>query len=245
MKRPTLRTTATAVLALGAATALALAAPLSASAHVSLESDTATPGTFDTLTFRVPNESVDGATTNTVTVTLPDDKGLLASVSYLPIPGWTTELVTTKLATPIVNGDDTTTEAVTKVIWTASPGSGLGTGALGLFKLYVGPIPKVGKIVLPAEQGYSDGSTVSWSGDVGSQHPAPVLYITDKPVVDDDADSAPVDQVTAAPAATASGSGAGGGSDALARGLGAVGLVLGAIALVVAIVGRRPVKKMG
>lgn len=229
-------------LALGAAALLAVAAPLSASAHVSLETNTATPGTFDTLTFRVPNESAAGATTTRLAITLPSDDGLLASVEYLPVPGWTTQLITTKLAKPIVHGDATTTEAVTQVIWSATPGSELGAGALGVFKLFVGPIPKVGSITLPIEQGYSDGSIASWNGATGSEHPAPVLYVTDAPVVDHDPDSAPVTQVTSDAGAAASG---GGRQDVVARALGGAGLVLGAVALVIALLGRRSGRTAG
>jgi uncharacterized protein YcnI len=225
--------------ALGAATLLALSAPLSASAHVSLDANTATPGSFTTLTFRVPNETADGASTNKVTLTLPTGTSLLSSVSYLPVPGWTTQLVTTELATPITNGDDTITKAVTRVIWTADPGSEYGPGSMGIFKLFVGPIPDVGRLKLPTEQGYSDGSLVSWSGGTDSEHPAPVLYVDDAPVVDHDADSAPVTTVTTttAPATAA--------PDVLARVLGGVGLVLGAVGLVVAITGRRPRRRVG
>jgi uncharacterized protein YcnI len=243
MARPTLRTPAVAALALGAAALLALAAPLSASAHVSLEANTATPGSYDTLTFRVPNEATDGSATNKITLTLPSDAGLLASVSYIPVPGWTTELITTKLPKPIVNGDATTTEAVTQVVWTATPGAEYGEGTLGIFKLFVGPIPKVGKITLPVDQGYTDGKVVSWNQAPDGDDPAPVLYITDPPVVDHDADSAPVTQVTSeAGHATASSTSS---SDVVARVLGGVGLLLGAIALVIAIVGRRPVSSRG
>jgi uncharacterized protein YcnI len=240
MTTSTRRRLAAAAFALGAATLFAISAPLSASAHVSLEQNTATPGTFTTLTFRVPNETADGASTNKLTLTLPTGTGLLDSVSYIPVAGWTTELVSTKLATPMTSGDNTITEAVTQVIWTATPGSEYGPGSLGVFTLFVGAIPDVGHLKLPVEQGYSDGSAVSWSGGTDAEHPAPVLYITDKPVVDHDPDSAPVTTVTTptpAPAAAA--------PDVLARVLGGIGLVLGAIALVVAIVGRRPRTKAG
>jgi uncharacterized protein YcnI len=238
MTRNTLRTAGLAALALGAVTLLAISAPLSASAHVSLETNTAVPGTYDTLTFRVPNEATDGSATNKITLTLPSDKGLFASVSYLPVPGWTAELVTTKLAAPIVNGDQTTTEAVTQVVWMAAAGSEYGPGSLGVFKLFVGPIPKVGKITIPVEQGYTDGKVVSWNQAPDGDNPAPVLYVTDKPVVDHDADSAPATQLTSDEShSAASGTG---GSDVLARALGSVGLLLGAVALVIAIVGRRP-----
>ena len=237
MKRTILRTSGTAALAIGAAVLLTISAPLSASAHVSLEADTAIPGTFDTLTFRVPNEATDGSATNKVTFTLPSDKSLLASVSYIPLPGWTAELVTTKLATPIVNGDDTTTEAVTQVIWTATAGAEYGEGTLGVFKLFVGPIPKVGKIAIPVDQGYTDGKVVSWNQAADGESPAPVLYVTDKPIVDHDADSAPVTQVTGE--ATHTAASASSSPDVLARVLGGLGLLLGAVAVVIAVAGRR------
>jgi uncharacterized protein YcnI len=240
MNTPIRRRLAVGALAFGTATLLAIAAPLSASAHVSLEENTATPGSFTTLTFRVPNETADGASTDKFTLTLPDGTSLLDSVSYVPVPGWGAELVTSKLPAPITSGDDTITEAVTRVSWTASPGSEYGPGSQGIFKLFVGPIPDVGQLKLSAEQGYSDGSVVSWSGGTDAEHPAPVLYIDDKPVVDDDPDSAPAPSVTtatAAPTTTA-------GPDVLARVLGGIGLVLGVIALVIAVVGRRPQKRV-
>lgn len=229
---------AVGALAFGAATLLALATPLSASAHVSLEENIAAPGSFATLTFRVPNETAD-ASTNKLTLTLPAGKNLLESVSYIPVAGWTTELVVTTLATPVTNGNDTITRAVTEVIWTANPGTDYGPGSEGIFKVFVGAIPDVGQLKLPVEQGYSDGSTVSWSGSTDAEHPAPVLYIGDKPAVDQDADSAPVTTVTTTSAPTAT------RPDVLARVLGGIGLVLGVIALVIAVVGYRPQKRVG
>jgi len=237
MNSPLPRRLGAAATALGSALLLAIAAPLSASAHVSLEVNTAAPGTFTTLTFRVPNETAGRAATDKVTVTLPSGKSLLDSVSYIPVPGWSTELVRTKLDKPIVDGDYTITEAVTQVVWTAQPGSEYGPDSEGQFKLFVGAIPDVGKLTLPTEQGYSDGSTVSWSGAIGSEHPAPVLYINDAAPAGDDPDSAPQTTVTA-PAATGTAQ-----PDVVARVLGAIGLVLGAVALLVAVVGRRPARK--
>ena len=226
-------------LVLGAAALLAISAPLSASAHVSLEENTATPGTFTTLTFRVPNETA-AASTNKLTVTMPTGLGLLGSVNYIPVAGWSAEVVTSKLATPITHGDETITEAVTQVTFTAAPGAEYGPGSLGIFKLFVGPIPDVGHLTIPVDQGYSDGTVVSWGGGTGSDHPAPVLYVGDKPVVDHDADSAPV--ATVAPDDSHVAGSSAPQPDVIARALGGVGLVLGAVALVIAIVGRRAKK---
>ena len=207
--------------ALAAGVTLALAAPLAASAHVTIDNNTAEAGSFALISFTVPNESVTETTTK-VEVTLPTDTPL-AYVSCVPVAGWTTELTTTKLDTPVEGDDGTVTDAVTKVTWTANPGSEITDGQLQLFPLSVGPIPNTGSIVLPVDQTYSDGTVVSWS-DTGddAEHPAPVLYIND----------AAIDVID--PDASASSS-----SDVLARVLGIGGLVLGAIGLVVGITGRR------
>lgn len=239
MTTPLHRPLGLGALALGAAALLAISAPLSASAHVSLEENTATPGTFTTLTFRVPNETA-AASTNKLTVTMPTGAGLLGSVSYIPVPGWSAEVVTSKLATPITHGDETITEAVTQVTFTAATGSEYGPGSLGIFTLFVGPIPDIGHLTIPVDQGYSDGTVVSWDGGTGSDHPAPVLYVNDKPVVDHDADSAPVP--TVAPGDSHAAGSSAPQPDVIARALGGVGLVLGAMALVIAIVGRRAKK---
>jgi len=226
------RRAAAATIALGAGALLAVAVPLSASAHVTLQTNTAAAGSYALLTFKVPNESADGATTDSVAITLPTDHPLLG-VSFVPVPGWTAAATTEKLPKPVVNGDDTLTEAVTKVTWTAPAGHGIPTGALGLFQLSVGPIPSVGSIAFPAEQGYSDGSVVSWSGTSESaQHPAPVLYVNDAP---------PAATAGATPSATVAASAAASTSaaqpDVLARVLGVLGLVVGAVGLVVGIAG--------
>jgi uncharacterized protein YcnI len=224
---------ALSAVALVAGTTIALAAPLAASAHVTLDENTAAAGSFALITFKVPNESA-SQTTTTVEVTLPSDTPL-AYVSYVPVAGWTAELTTTTLGTPVEGEDGTVTEAVTKVTWTADPGAGISDGQLQLFPLSVGPIPNTGSIVLPVEQTYSDGTLVSWS-DTGdnAEHPAPVLYVNDAPVADHHGDGGTTIEATDAGA-----SGPASSDDVLARALGMGGLVLGAIGLVIGITARR------
>lgn len=223
---------ATTAVALAAGVTLALAAPLAASAHVTLDVNTAAAGSFALISFKVPNESATQTTTK-VEVTLPSDTPL-AFVSYVPVAGWTTELTTTTLATPVETDDGTVTQAVTKVTWTADPASAIAEGQLQLFPLSVGPIPDTGSIALPVDQTYSDGTVVSWS-DTGddAEHPAPVLYVNDAPAADHHGgdDGAAID-VTEPDAAASS-------PDVLARALGVGGLVLGAIGLVVGLTARR------
>jgi uncharacterized protein YcnI len=189
--------------------ALALSAPLSASAHVTIDDDTATAGSYTLLTFKVPNESAT-ATTSSITLTLPSDTPF-ASVSYVPVPGWTAEVTRTTLPEPVAIGDTELTQAVTEVTWTADPGHEVGAGQLQLFPLSLGPVPDADAIVLPVDQTYTDGTVVSWSetGE-GAEHPAPVLHVGDDPAT-------PVSPVPG-PAQP----------DVLARVLGIAGLVLGA-----------------
>lgn len=227
---------ALSAVALAAGATLALAAPLAASAHVTLDNNTAAAGSFALISFKVPNESATESTTK-VEVTLPSDTPL-AYVSYVPVAGWTTELTTTTLDTPVEAEGGTITEAVTKVTWTADAGSEITDGQLQLFPLSVGPIPDTGSISLPVDQTYSDGTVVSWSesGD-DAEHPAPVLYINDAPAADHhgDDDDAAID-VTDQDGSTATSASP---DDVLARIIGIAGLVLGAVGIVIAVTARR------
>ena len=67
MSLPTIRRGPAAIFALAGAAALALAAPLAASAHVSLDENIAEAGSYALLTLKVPNES-DTARTTSVTL---------------------------------------------------------------------------------------------------------------------------------------------------------------------------------
>jgi uncharacterized protein YcnI len=220
--------------AIGAGVLLALAAPLSASAHVTVDPGQAAAGSYTVITVKVPNESATAAT-NRVELTLPTDTPF-TSVRYVPVAGWTAELVRTTLPEPMEVGEATVTEAVTSVVWTADAGSELVDGELQLFPISVGPVPDTGSITLPADQGYTDGSVVSWSEEgEDAEHPAPVLYVNDTPAEDHHGGTAHSDDaaVTAAPAEAAS------SDDVLARVLGIGGLVVGAVGIVLAVAARR------
>lgn len=218
---------ATTATALAAGVALALAAPLAASAHVTIDPGQATPGSYTLITVKVPNES-ETATTNRVEVSLPTDTPF-TSVRYVPVAGWTAQLVRTTLPEPVTVGESEITEAVTSVIWTAQPGAEIAAGQLQLFPLSLGPVPDTGSISLPADQGYTDGTTVSWN-ETGedAEHPAPVLYVNDAPA-DDHHGGAEV--VVDDPAT--------GSSDVLARVLGIGGLIVGVVGLVLTFTFRR------
>lgn len=227
--------------------ALAVAMPLAASAHVRVSPDQAAAGSYSTLTFKVPTESAT-ATTTSVTVDLPKDTPF-SSLSTEPVPGWTAKVTTEKLDTPVKTDDATITDAPIEVTWTADDGVGLKAGEFQRFTVSVGPVPETGSIMLPAHQGYSDGSVVDWdqatpaSGEE-PEHPAPTLYVQDAPPADAmSAMSTTAPGASAATATTASSTDAAG--SAVAVGLGVGGLALGAVALVVAVFALTRVRREG
>ncbi|ADB34756.1 nuclear export factor GLE1 [Kribbella flavida DSM 17836] len=217
--------------AITAASALVLAgAASSASAHVTVSSPDAKPGGYAKLVFRVPTES-DTASTTKLVVSLPKDYPF-ASVGAQVKDGWKVVKATEKLATPVKVGDVTLSQAVTTVTWTATAG-GVPAGDFDEFALSVGRLPEgVDTLSFPAEQTYSDGEVVKWAevaadGAEEPEHPAPSLKLTSAitPVAagtDDDGDD---DEA---------------GSDTVARGLGAAGLLLGLVALGLALRRRPP-----
>jgi uncharacterized protein YcnI len=239
---PRTRTLGIAGAASVAAIALALASPLAASAHVTVGPDQAAPGSYATLTFKVPTESATAGTVK-LEVDLPTDTPL-GSVSYQPIAGWSTQVVTEKLATPIKTDDGTVTEAPVKVIWTAASGVQVAPGQFQQFVISAGAMPDTGNIVLPTHQYYSDGTVVNWdqktpASGAEPEHPAPTVYINDAPPAAGGSASSVLATSGAASPTTAAASP---GVAAVAIGLGIGGLALGAIALVVAVFAatRRP-----
>lgn len=246
---------------LTAGVALAVAVPLAASAHVRITPDQAVAGGEALVSFRVPTESATASTVK-LEIDVPTNVAL-PDVTYEPVAGWTAKVVTGRLPKPIVVEGDTVTSAVTKIIWTADPGDGIKPGQFLLFPVLIDPVPDAGKVMFTAHQTYSNGTVVNWNeptpatGDDEPDFPAPTLYIDDVPPAVDQAATGPtLESTPVGSPAGASGSGtsvvgssvvsasatsAAGVSStevvALAIALG--GLVLSAIALVVAVLALR------
>jgi uncharacterized protein YcnI len=236
------RTRTSALVAIGAGALLALAAPLSASAHVTVTPGEAEPGSFSLITVKVPNESATESTTR-VELTIPETTPF-GYVSYVPVPGWTTELVKTTLPEPVETIYGEITEAVTSVIWTAQPGSEIIDGQMQLFPLSVGPVPDTGSVVLAADQTYSDGTVVSWSEEgEDAEHPAPVLFINDAPAGDDhgaeEQNGAAGQNDSDTVSLTSQVQSGGAGPDVVARVLGIAGLAVGIVGVVFGLTSRR------
>ena len=220
------RTTAIAV----ATVAAALAAPVAAQAHVTVNPNTGTAGAFTKLDVRVPNEQ-SGASTVKLQLQLPDG---FADASYEPRADWRVKVTRQKLAKPVQTDDGPVTEGVKQITWT---GTGRGIGRIGPGQFMDFPlsvqIPEGSAgttLTFKAIQTYSNGDVVRWIGAAGSDHPAPTLKVA--------AASGSGSSGTAAPAAPAASSG--GGSDTI----GVIALIVGGIGLVAAaaalVITRRP-----
>jgi uncharacterized protein YcnI len=213
---------------------LAIAAP--ASAHVTVNPGTATPGGFTKATFRVPNES-DTASTTKLEINLPP----IASVSIKPVAGWTAAPVTAKLAKPLEAHGTQIGEAITKITWTAQAGSEIKPGTFQEFDVSLGPLPESGQLVFKTLQTYSDGTVVRWieeptTDGTEPERPAPVLKLVAAPAANAPAAATTTAAVAAAPADD---------SNSSSNGLGIAGVAAGVLALLLAAAafvraGRRP-----
>ena len=153
-----------------------------ASAHVTASSSDAAQGGEGKVTFSVPDES-DTASTVTIKIALPT-KTPIASVSVLPVPGWSVKTTKVPLNPPVTTDDgDTITQTVSVVEFDAAAGGGIKPGEFQEFTLLVGPLPKVASLAFPVVQTYSDGTEVAWieptvEGAPEPEHPAPVVTLS-------------------------------------------------------------------
>jgi uncharacterized protein len=155
-----------------------MAAP--AFAHVTVSPDSAAKGGFATLTFQVPNE-MDNANTMKIDLKLPDDHPF-ASVSVQPKAGWTYQTTPKNLPTPITNDDgQQVTQYVSEIAWT---GGQIKPGEFDTFVISVGTLPDdVDSLTFPVIQSYDNGQDVSWidptvEAQPEPDHPAPVVHLT-------------------------------------------------------------------
>ncbi|TFC29612.1 DUF1775 domain-containing protein [Cryobacterium sp. TMT1-3] len=228
--------------ALAAGMMLALAAPLAASAHVSVTPDATGAGAYTVLTFSTAHGCA-GSSTTTMTIDIPES---IASVSPTVNPGWTVEKVAVDLATPIDDGqgNDITTR-VGQVRYTAV--TPLPDGFRDTFALSLQlPADSEGEtlafpVLQTCEVGETNWNEATVSGEDEPALPAPFITVTaatgdahGHSDADTDAETvATHDDATAAPATAAS------ADDILARVLGAGGLVVGAVGIVLAVTARR------
>jgi len=235
----------------GTAAVVVLLGVTPTSAHVTVSSTDAAPGGFGKLVFRVPTES-DTASTIGVTITLPADTPF-AFVSVKPKPGWAVKTKTTKLDQPVTVGDFNLTEAVTKVTWTAKQGTDIAPGEFDEFEISAGPFPENAESMsFPAVQRYDDGEVVKWSqpvvqGEEEPEAPAPTLELgrtttgEDAAAADEADEEAQTsdDEALTDDAGASTSTDAVDSSDTMARTLGAFGIGLGGLAVLLVVLRRR------
>jgi uncharacterized protein YcnI len=215
------RTIAAAAVAAGA-----LSLPAAASAHVTIEPQQVQAGASTVLAVRVPNER-DDASTVKVDVRLPPG---FVSASWEALPGWKVRAVKQKLSKPIQTDDGPIDEQIGEIAWTASgKAAGIQPGEFRDFPLSVTIPGKAGQtLTFKALQTYSNGEVVRWIGAPDAEEPAPQIQLT-----------AARAQATARPApapatAAASDDDSSDGLSIVALVIGALGLLAGVAALVVA-----------
>jgi uncharacterized protein len=219
------------IIAAAAAVAAALALPAAAGAHVTVQPASAPAGAETVLAVRVPNER-DNASTVKVDVKLPPG---FVSASWEALPGWTVRAVKQKLSKPIQTDDGPIDEQIAEIVWTASSAkAGIAPGEYRDFPLSVLIPGKAGQtLTFKALQTYSNGQVARWIGAPSADQPAPQLKLTGADAAaGGSAQSTPAS--TPAPAAAATADNDSNGLSVVALVLGALGLLVGIAALVLA-----------
>jgi uncharacterized protein YcnI len=164
--------------ALGAALIAVLAFPAIAAAHVSVHPNTVPAGAFATLNLRVPGEEED-AYAYKVAMQVPPG---FISLDTENVPGWSVETKTKKLSKPIETDDGPIEEEVSEVVWSGDKAGKLADGSFVQFPLSVAiPEEDEGKL-LPFKtlEYYSNGKVSRWIGAPESEYPAPTIDVTEK-----------------------------------------------------------------
>jgi uncharacterized protein YcnI len=158
--------------------AVALVAPATAGAHVTIQPTTAPAGGFTRLDVRVPNERDDKGTVE-VAVQMPPG---FAFASYEPVPGWSVKIAKEKISKPIEVEGLEMNERISRITWTGDPRKGgiIAPGQFQDFGLSVGiPDGKPGaKLTFKALQTYQGGEIVRWIGPEDADEPAPTVTLT-------------------------------------------------------------------
>jgi uncharacterized protein YcnI len=212
-----------AIAAIGTGVVLAVAAPLSATAHVSVTPSATAAGSYSVLMFSV-GHGCEGSPTTSVAFSLPDS---IESVTPTVNPGWTIA------------------ETEGSVVYTAI--TPLPDDRRDTFELSVKlPEGEAGEsIAIPVlqtcEVGSTDWAEITEEGEEEPAHPAPFVTLTEATgdahghAATDESDA---DETTAAENATGASS-----DDPIARWLGIGALVLGASGLALGLSARRASSK--
>ena len=207
----------------------------SAWAHVSVQPTEGANGSFTTLTYQVPNEK-DDANTTKIVVSFPKAQPILFA-SVQPVPGWTANVAKTQLDAPVEEHGESISEQLSTVTWTADSGGGIKPGEFQQFKVSL-QLPESGEaLATPTAQTYSDGDTVNWDqatpeGGPEPDYPQPEVTLT---AASEDGHGDTTDTTVKADGSAAATVSADQDDIDSAKTMGTIGLVVGIIAILVAI----------
>ncbi|WP_164863422.1 YcnI family protein [Agromyces sp. LHK192] len=237
------RTALASSVALGGGLLLALAAPLSASAHVGVTPSSTAAGSYTVLGFSIPHGCGDSPTTK-VTFTIPEG---INSVTPTVNPNWTIAEVSEELPEPIVDSHGASVvERDAQVVYTAiTPLDAHQRDVLEL-SLQLPEDAEGEDLVFPVLQecveGTTDWSQVAEEGGEEPESPAPVITVT---AAEGDGHGHGADEEAAEPISSEHDHGAEAESastssdDAVARWLAVGGIAVGAVGIVLAVLARR------
>lgn len=211
--------------------AFALLAPASAQAHVSLHPNEVPTGSFATLNIRVPNEMEKA---NTVKLAVQVPPGFL-DISTEYMPGWTSKVLTSKLAKPVQTDDGEVTEQVKEMVWTGDGNQGrIPPGQFLNFPISTEIPGKAGEeLTFKVLQYYDDGEVVRWIGGPNSEEPAPRIDVTAAGgVLQDVAGSETAPPSPSAAPSESGESSSGSNSNSASKSLGIAALIVGALGLI-------------
>ncbi len=222
-------------LILGASSCLAGFALITASAeaHVSFHPNVLPAGANATLDIRVPNE-MDNANTDKLVVQVPPG---FIDIATQPIPGWTAQTKTRKLAQPVQTDSGPVSEEVSEIIWTGSGSGNIPPGGFQNFPISTQIPDQAGHVLtFKVLQYYDNGKVVRWIGPESSDNPAATIDVTDangvlQDVAGSEAGPPAIDQLPSSGGSSSSSGGASKGLGITALVVGALGLLAGGIAL--------------
>jgi uncharacterized protein len=214
--------------------------PAAAEAHISLHPNTIPAGAFATMDVRVPGEQ-EGAHVTKVDVLFPAG---FTGVDYENVPGWSTNVIETKLATPIKEDGETIDTEVSQIVWSwVGPLDQVNNGQFIQFPLSLAiPENATGKALeFRTVQTYSNGQVVHWiEPSLTAEHPSPRINVTAKGgVIEDIAgdEAGPSAGQTAGPSAPASPAAVAKSSGGASKGLAITALIVGLLGLLAGVAG--------
>lgn len=233
-----LKNTLIASSALAAGALFAVALPLSASAHISVDSPSTAAGSYTVLTFALPH-GCDGSATTALAISIPEQ---INSVTPTVNPGWDVSKVAVDLAKPITDGNgDTISTRLGQIVYTAK--TPLADGLRDTFALSMQlPADAAGKtlefpVVQTCEVGETNWNEAAKADGSEPEHPAPSITVTEASA---DADGHGGHGAAASDEASGSDTNSAAASDdVVARVLGIGGLIVGAVGIVLAVTARR------